>query len=1173
MKKLLRSLLLSTLLFISHGFVSGQAFVADVEAIYGGTIRAITGDALTADSFKLVIATESANSIFYANVTGLGTPSVGAFKVLPAANSAAGFGSGIEQLAYHANSRRIFWGHNGAIYSATETATTATKAINGVQTLDLKIKGNKLLYTVYDAAASRLTLTEGNLDASGNFTLGSSLNINSWTTPGAKVVISKNGDTIYLLGPGSRPQIVRVNAKFNNSLNFSTTTTTTITHTIGATNNWSVMGVAPDGRIFLGATGTGNTKVFAYKDYHETAFTEVATGIAGGIGPNIDFDNSFFGNYYVYCAAVYSNNKGVAGTWRNFGHAGSQTHPNDGVVYYIKDGLSGSIVTMTSDQGLAWSRNGGANTVEINDGIEAVQVNDFDMNTAKTHGWLASKAGVRWVSNYNSGAKTWSSAMFPNGDGSPYYSAEMIADNTNQAYVGNVRIYKTLNNGTTWNQVFTPETAPYNFTSSAVAEAIEVCKYNTNIVMVGYSQNNGDGGCFYSLNGGTSWTQLRIKASVDGPDIDVNDIVFTQESGKIVAYIGVEYTVSHNGVYRAEFDGTSTWTLTQNTTLANSGDGISLPFNVRDLDVSVSGDTVLFVGTSGSAGSGNGFFKIISSDNKWYKINVNTSSLSLTSINAGCLGKDTVFLSQDNKIAYSLITKGTMVLKDYSQLAVGTYTNHLYYDALVAGGSTGFYAFNPIGELPRVSVPIVGVAICSGGTGSINATSNVTGTYKWYRDSVLIPGANSASLSVTQAGTYVAVITASNGLQGSSDEVIVTVNSGPTLSTAAGSAVTFCQGGSVTLTATATATAYQWMKDNSNISGATAASYTATSSGSYTVGATGSNGCTTVSSPITVQVNSLPTTTVTAGGSTSFCDPGSVTLTAASGTGYVYQWLKDNSAVSGATNAAYTATSGGAYRVRVQDGNSCVDTSAATTVTVKASPTATITAASATSFCAPGSVVLNGNTGTGLTYQWLKDNSAVSGATNASYTASESGAYTLRVTNSNSCSTTSASTTVLASVVPKPTISQQADTLISSASSGNQWYLNTAAISGATNQKYKIMNSGTYTLQVTNTLGCKSEVSASFPVVITALSNIDVTGKEWKLYPNPVVGNTLFISRRTTATGKASAQILLQNGRVQSEKQINSNDQMELNQLPAGIYFLRITEKNGTTSIMRFIKL
>ncbi len=59
MKQTLRTLFIYTLLFFSHTLVKGQAFVADVEAIYGGTIRTITGDALTVDSFKLVVSTES----------------------------------------------------------------------------------------------------------------------------------------------------------------------------------------------------------------------------------------------------------------------------------------------------------------------------------------------------------------------------------------------------------------------------------------------------------------------------------------------------------------------------------------------------------------------------------------------------------------------------------------------------------------------------------------------------------------------------------------------------------------------------------------------------------------------------------------------------------------------------------------------------------------------------------------------------------------------------------------------------------------------------------------------------------------------------------------------------------------------------------------------------------
>ncbi|MFZ9968350.1 MAG: hypothetical protein ACO3GL_01005, partial [Bacteroidia bacterium] len=75
-------------------------------------------------------------------------------------------------------------------------------------------------------------------------------------------------------------------------------------------------------------------------------------------------------------------------------------------------------------------------------------------------------------------------------------------------------------------------------------------------------------------------------------------------------------------------------------------------------------------------------------------------------------------------------------------------------------------------------------------------------------------------------------------------------------------------------------------------------------------------------------------------------------------------------------------------------------------------PTAAITAAGPTTFCQGGSVVLNANTGTGLTYQWALNGSSISGATNASYSASAAGSYTVVVFNAPTCSTVSNATSV-----------------------------------------------------------------------------------------------------------------------------------------------------------------
>ena len=104
--------------------------------------------------------------------------------------------------------------------------------------------------------------------------------------------------------------------------------------------------------------------------------------------------------------------------------------------------------------------------------------------------------------------------------------------------------------------------------------------------------------------------------------------------------------------------------------------------------------------------------------------------------------------------------------------------------------------------------------------------------------------------------------------------------------TASGS-TSLCPGGSVTLTAPAGFT-YLWSN------GAIGQSITVSAAGSYSVTVTNANGCPATSAPVGVTVNPLPQTpTITASGPTSFCQGGSVTLTALHDkTGKVKGYLK-----------------------------------------------------------------------------------------------------------------------------------------------------------------------------------------------------------------------------------------------------------------------------------------
>ncbi|HYV90150.1 MAG TPA: kelch repeat-containing protein [Chitinophagales bacterium] len=150
------------------------------------------------------------------------------------------------------------------------------------------------------------------------------------------------------------------------------------------------------------------------------------------------------------------------------------------------------------------------------------------------------------------------------------------------------------------------------------------------------------------------------------------------------------------------------------------------------------------------------------------------------------------------------------------------------------------------------------------------------------------------------------------------------------------------------------------------------------------------------------------TATITPTGSVSTCSGVAITLTANTGSGISYQWLKNSANISGATNSTYSTSKGASYQVSEIDNFSCVSTSAVTTLSVIAKPAATITPLGNLDICATGSVVLQANSGAGLTYQWLKGGNNVSGATNQTYTATKQATYKVIVTNSSGCSKTSA---------------------------------------------------------------------------------------------------------------------------------------------------------------------
>ncbi len=478
-----------------------------------------------------------------------------------------------------------------------------------------------------------------------------------------------------------------------------------------------------------------------------------------------------------------------------------------------------------------------------------------------------------------------------------------------------------------------------------------------------------------------------------------------------------------------------------------------------------------------------------------------------------------------------------------------------------------------VNPLPGASITAVGsTSFCQGGSVQLNATPSTGMTYVWLRNGAPIAGQTASSLTATQAGAYRVIVTNSTTQCFDTSAVTtITVNPLPGASITAVGSTSFCQGGSVQLNATATPSTgmtYVWLRNGAPIAGQNTASLTATQAGAYRVIVTNSTTqCFDTSAITNVTVNPLPSASITAVGPTTFCQGGSVILNATPATGMTYVWLRNGSPIAGQTTASFTATQAGAYRVIVTNSTTqCFDTSATTTVTVNPLPIASITPAGSTTICEGNSVTLNANTGTGLTYAWLRNGSPIAGQTAASLTATQAGDYRLVVTNSSSCSDTSAVVTVTVNARPAaPVISVSAsgDTLFSSAATGNQWFRNGVAIAGATNQTLVITQNGTYRAVVTDGNGCASDSS-------NALNLFNVRVGEWlplhgRLYPNPGAGHA-WLAAYLPESGAASIEVYSSTGQLVYKQWLPDASgellhELKLEHLADGVYNIKLQQQ------------
>ena len=168
-------------------------------------------------------------------------------------------------------------------------------------------------------------------------------------------------------------------------------------------------------------------------------------------------------------------------------------------------------------------------------------------------------------------------------------------------------------------------------------------------------------------------------------------------------------------------------------------------------------------------------------------------------------------------------------------------------------------------------------------------------------------------------------------------------------------------------------------------------------------------------------------------------------------------------------------------------------------------------------------------------------------------------------------STSGVDTTVLAGYItvnptpPFPSITQSGYTLTSSAAALYQWQLNGVNIPGATNQSYDVMQSGYYTIFITDQNGCSS--AATTYVLIEGIEEL-LPETSIMIYPNPNDGVfVLDFSKASLRINHSVVKIYNTLGQVvfESEEMFDSfhlKKEIDLQRVSKGTYLIEIKNEN-----------
>ncbi len=384
------------------------------------------------------------------------------------------------------------------------------------------------------------------------------------------------------------------------------------------------------------------------------------------------------------------------------------------------------------------------------------------------------------------------------------------------------RIYKSTNKGLNWTVTTTPLAANCFIVDLAF-------KDQNNGIMICNSLSPVQNGILYSTsNGGTTWTLLTNNLTAISNKNSIAYVPGTTNtyyvSGAAAGSAGTAYTQ----------DGGATWTVLDNlqhncVRFYNQNTGYSGGFN-----------------TSNTVG---GIFKLNNQNL--------VASITAQGNTTFCFGESVVLKADSNSnYSYKWYRNNQLILNATSNSYTASQAGAYIVEVINGTCSVQSAAVNTTVLVSPATPSIAGATtFCNGD--SIIISSSSASNYKWYRNNVLIPNANSSTLIVKEAGTYTVEVSNANCSSTSANFVITSFDRPAKAYITNNATFDLCDGDTAVLSLNTTAN-IQWYRNNSIISGATQTNYFALQSGNYHAELSNGSTCKMYTDTLNVLFNTVP---------------------------------------------------------------------------------------------------------------------------------------------------------------------------------------------------------------------------------------------------------------------------------------------------------------------------